>query len=186
VPAASPEEMYNGHSFEVEHLGAPTLFIDGASYALRRIMTRTPAEHMLDGRRYALEIQLMHEPEGAGQHQHAAVGVSVLFDERLEGSPPGFVSKLASAAPDATRVARQLVHGLTFSEINAALGQSLKEYYRYPGSLTNPPCTEGVAWFVARHPLPVKEEDVRRFRMSEGDNARPPQPLNARTVQYIA
>jgi len=181
----SVEELYAGHEFEVENLGAPTLFVDGARYALRKVVTRTPSEHIIEGQGADLEVQFLHEPEGAGPHQHRGVGVSVLFGASGAGASPSFVSKLAAVAPGATRVAKQLVEGLTFGDIEKEVGESLKEYYRYEGSLTTPPCTEGVAWFVARRSLPVSAKDVAKLRMAEGHNNRPLQSVNGRTVQSV-
>lgn len=186
LAARTPDETYGGHAFEIEHLGAPLLYIDGASYALSKIVTRTPAEHELDGAPADVELQLLHEPAGAGPHTHYGVGVSVLFRASAKGESPAFLSKLARASTEATRVEKTLVEGLTFGEIEKHIGHSLREYYRYDGSLTMPPCTEGVAWFVARKALDVSSKDAALLRMAEGHNNRPLQPLNGRIVQTVA
>jgi hypothetical protein len=52
----TPEEFLRGHTFEVEGLGRPTLYVDGSSYALTHMYTRTPSEHVLDGKKYDMEV----------------------------------------------------------------------------------------------------------------------------------
>lgn len=67
--------------------------------------------------------------------------------------------------------------------INASfLLPPVRDYYSYMGSLTEPPCTEGVEWFVLRKPLEVDHSYIRRLAQIVGTNARPVQPLNGRTV----
>jgi carbonic anhydrase len=58
-----------------------------------------------------------------------------------------------------------------------------RDYYRFSGSLTTPPCSEGVLWLVMKEPVSVSEEQVAAFTRSVGfANNRPLQPLNARVV----
>jgi carbonic anhydrase len=56
-------------------------------------------------------------------------------------------------------------------------------YYAFQGSLTTPPCTEGVQWFVLQSPLTISIEQERTFAKLYPDNARPLQPRNRRTVE---
>jgi len=55
-------------------------------------------------------------------------------------------------------------------------------YYIFPGSLTTPPCSENVTWFVLRHPATVSAEEIQRFSQLYRDDARPTQPLYDRVV----
>jgi carbonic anhydrase len=55
-------------------------------------------------------------------------------------------------------------------------------YYRYMGSLTTPPCSEGVNWFVMREPVSISPAQIERFAAAVGENARPVQPVNQRFV----
>ena len=56
-------------------------------------------------------------------------------------------------------------------------------YFRYSGSLTTPPCTEPVLWYVMSEPLDISPEQLQRIALAVGMNARPVQPLNGRMVQ---
>jgi carbonic anhydrase len=68
--------------------------------------------------------------------------------------------------------------------INAAeLLPKDRAYYTFAGSLTTPPCSEGVTWFVMRHPTSVSKDEVARFAKLYPMNARPTQPLNGREIR---
>ena len=56
-------------------------------------------------------------------------------------------------------------------------------YYTYMGSLTAPPCTEGVTWFVLRTPMDILVEEISAFAALYPHDVRPPQPLNGRVVK---
>ncbi len=56
-------------------------------------------------------------------------------------------------------------------------------YYTYEGSLTAPPCTEGVTWFVMKTPVEVSPDQIRAFAALYPSNVRPLQPLNSRVVR---
>ena len=70
------------------------------------------------------------------------------------------------------------------SEISAsALLPGNKDYYRFNGSLTTPPCSEGVWWLVMKESLTASKEQIEKFaHVMRGPNNRPIQPINARMV----
>ena len=72
----------------------------------------------------------------------------------------------------------------TLDAINAAeLLPAARGYYRYVGSLTTPPCSEGVRWQVLKQPVEVSKAQIAAFRKLYSMNARPVQPLNGRKVE---
>lgn len=58
------------------------------------------------------------------------------------------------------------------------------EYYQFAGSLTTPPCSEGLQWVVLKNPTSISAGQLATFPIS--GNFRPPQPLNSRTVMYMS
>ena len=89
---------------------------------------------------------------------------------------PGFVV----CAADAPKMSHPRPKAVT---INAAdLLPASKAYYTFAGSLTTPPCTEGVTWFVLKSPTVVSADEIERFAKLYPMNARPVQPLNGREV----
>ena len=75
------------------------------------------------------------------------------------------------------------VQEVTGSVDLAAVLPEKRTTYRYLGSLTTPPCTEGVAWTLFTEPVEVSTEQIEAFRKIVGANARPVQPLNGRTIE---
>ena len=140
------------------------LVISGETYTLRSIGFRIPSEHSFENTHYAMEAQLLHK----NKHNQYAV-VSVLFEQ---GEENGFVEKLGeyNAEDRSTNI-----------RINAnELLPKDKGYYHYRGSLTTPPCTEGVRWFVLKEAVSISQEQLEPFSKAQKNYVRPKQPRNFR------
>ncbi|WP_121217029.1 carbonic anhydrase [Oceanibaculum indicum] len=155
--------------------GGPRDVLDSgwSAYNLRHIDIRVPAEHRLDGREFAAELQLVHQRADG----HVAI-LSVLMDE---GRPNRGIDRVLAALPSGSGLERTLPDQ-SFSA-HELLPDDLS-YARYTGSLTVPPCTERVDWFVLRRPLTLSAEQARLLREAVGGtgNARPLQPRNGREI----
>jgi carbonic anhydrase len=57
-----------------------------------------------------------------------------------------------------------------------------KKYYTYTGSLTTPPCSQGIDWIIIKEPMEISSEQIKKFSDIHPDNSRPTQPLNNREV----
>ena len=68
----------------------------------------------------------------------------------------------------------------------AKLLPAKRSYYEFEGSLTTPPCSEGVRWLVLKEPVTLSRQQLDAFRKLYPRNARPTQPLNSRTVRESA
>ena len=182
----SPLESYNGHTFIVEDLGSPTLFVDGANYMLREFHTHTPSEHTIDGTQFDMEIQFVHTLQGSGGDKY--VIISVFFNAREGGSEPPFLPQLASAMSNEHfgPQPRWILRSLKFQDIADSLQSyaHMTSYYKYRGSLTQPPCTESVTWFIIKSPISVHSSTLNTFQRLEGQNARPVQPSAERLVEF--
>ena len=161
----------NGHSIEVKYRGRNTVRISGERYRLRQLHFHTPSEHQIEGEASAMEMHLVHRNAA----KELAV-VSVLIEE---GAFNPTIDRIWSHIPAKGR--RKKVPDLT---INAAdllpYGQS---YYSYRGSLTTPPCSEGVSWIVMTEPIEVSKEQIDAFEKLYPVNARPIQATNRRRVE---
>ncbi len=132
----------NGASVQVNYDPGSSIAWDGAVYQLVQFHFHTPSEHTVKGKTYALELHLVHR---SAEGKLAVVGV--LVDIGAEN--PAFASIWDHLPSEAG--AEQIVEGVT---INAGdLLPQTKSYFTYDGSLTTPPCTEGVKWFVLTNPL---------------------------------
>tara|TARA_R110001583_G_scaffold12410_6_gene55169 strand:+ start:14808 stop:15644 length:837 start_codon:yes stop_codon:yes gene_type:complete len=146
-----------------------SLKISGEKYSLLQVHFHSPSEHQINGQHHSLEAHFVHANTTG---QLAVVGV--LFNE---GEANSSISKLWEFMPGEAGAVKT-IEGIT---INAGdlLPDSLA-YYHYRGSLTTPPCSEAVRWFVLKAPQTVSTAQVKKFLSVVGENNRPVQPINAR------
>lgn len=164
VPVERDPEQYVT-TFEVEDAGG--FAVDGRHYMLVEFHFHTPSEHTVEGQRFAAEAHFVHE----GEDGTPAV-VAVMVEEGAANDPLESVLPGTADRGNAAGTQPQVDPGALLPESNA--------YYTYTGSLTTPPCTEGVRWFVLQEPVEASPEQTRQLK-GEGTN-RPVQPLNGRTV----
>jgi len=168
---ATLEILNNGHTVEDDYHGGGTLTVDGHAYALAQFHFHSPSEHTIGGRHSPMEMHLVHK-DAAGKL--AVLGV--LIEEGAEHPELARLWKHMPTEPGRT----EHVEGET---VNASklLPAGLASY-RYSGSLTTPPCSEDVAWFVLQKPIQASKAQIAEFRKVIYGNNRPTQPLNGRTV----
>lgn len=157
----------NGHSVEARLPAGSTLTVDGVAYALLQFHFHSPSEHAVAGRSAPLEIHFVHQAEGRGR---AVIGVLV-----HPGGENETLARLMGSLPQ-TEGAEAALDNVD----PAALLPARRGYYRYAGSLTTPPCTEDVAWFVMQEPLMAENGRIAEFAALYPANARPLQPANRR------
>ena len=160
------------HSFQVNvPQGSGGISVGGARYELVQFHFHHPSEERIHGKHYAMVAHLVHKNDKGELavvavliHQSAAnEHLKPVFDNfPAEGSE----SKAAGSDFDPTQLLPQK-HG----------------YYTFEGSLTTPPCTEHVRWFVLKEPIQASAQQVGQFAARYPHNARPTQPLNARSVE---
>ncbi|MCU6174339.1 carbonic anhydrase [Citrobacter cronae] len=145
--------------------------VDEKIYYLKQLDFHAPSEHTLNGKAFPLELQLVHK----SPHGDIAI-VAVMFDV---GEPNQAIQNLWESFPTMKDSSMPI-----FSPVN--INQLLpndKTYWRYSGSLTTPPCTEGVSWTVLKTPVTLSAEQLDKFHYIVGPaNNRPPQPLNERKI----
>ena len=157
------EIFNNGHTVEVEiTAGANILVLDGIVYELLQFHFHGPSEHRVGGRGYDMEMHLVHS-NAAGTN--AVIGV---FLKR--GTSSGTLSSIFAELPG---IEEEDVH----YEVNGSFDPAdflpkSRAHYRYVGSLTTPPCTEGVQWLVLTQPVTVSDEDIAQFAAQISFNAR--------------
>ncbi|KAH9301047.1 hypothetical protein KI387_012630, partial [Taxus chinensis] len=152
--------LNRGHDIMIKwSTGGGSIEIEGKRYRLNQGHWHTPAEHTVNGRRYPLELHLVHESEDG----EIAV-VSILY---TYGRPDTFLAELREEiASIADKQPPEKAVGL----INAKhIKIGSRKYYRYIGSLTTPPCTEGVIWNIVHKVRTVSQEQVRALHVAIHD-----------------
>ena len=163
--------LNNGHTVQVTYAPGSTLAVDSHQYQLKQFHFHAPSENLLDGKHFPLEAHFVH----ADADGNLAV-VAVFFED---GAANPALAKLGKDLP--LRAGDK--HDLDVKIAAAELMPKARDYYRFSGSLTTPPCSEGVNWLVLKHPVTASEKQIEQLHAAMGhDNARPVQPLNARII----
>jgi carbonic anhydrase len=163
----------NGHAIQVNYGAGSTLTVDGKTYHLAQFHFHSPSEHTQDGKPYAMEAHLVHKADDGSL---AVVGVFL-----KEGKENPFLARIWSHLP--TEVNHEMT--VAGTEVNVAdLLPAKKAFFNYSGSLTTPPCSEGVTWLVMDRSVEVSKAQADKFRGLIHENARPVQPLNDRKVRH--
>ncbi|EEF42872.1 carbonic anhydrase, putative [Ricinus communis] len=171
-----------GHDISLQWEGhkAGSVNINGTGYFLQQCHWHSPSEHTINGRRYDMELHMVHESTDPNVKNKIAV-TGILYKI---GQPDAFLSKLLGNVISMTDHKQDRNMGM----INPnEIKMGGKRYYRYEGSLTVPPCTEGVIWTINKKIRTVSIDQVKALREAVHDyaekNSRPVQPLNEREVQ---
>jgi carbonic anhydrase len=160
----------NGHTVEVVYAPGSFFTVDDAQYDLKQFHFHAPSEHTVDGQFAAIELHLVHETADGTK----AV-VAVLINEGAENPAFAPVWKHLPAAEGAEQEYDV--------QVNAAdLLPTDQTTFRYSGSLTTPPCSEGVNWFLMIRPIEMSAEQIAAFTAIYDGNHRPVQPVNDRTI----
>jgi carbonic anhydrase len=162
----------NGHTIQVNYAPGSSITVGSRRYELVQFHFHKPSEEKINEKSYDMVAHLVHRDSGG----KLAV-VAVLLGK---GMASQLVDTLWSHLPSQRN--QEIV--VDSASINIAdLLPDNRAYYTFTGSLTTPPCTEGVTWFVLQHPASVSAAQVARFGAVYPMNARPVQPLNGRTIQ---
>jgi carbonic anhydrase len=148
------------------------LIVGDQRYELTQFHFHHPSEEYIHGEPYDMVIHLMHE---ASDGKVAAVAVLL-----KAGSANATIHQLWKYMPK-TEGKEEQIAGVEVNPIGLLPPDT--SYYTYMGSVTAPPCTEGVTWFVLKTPVDISAEEIGTFAKLYPHDVRPPQPLNGRVVK---
>ncbi|KAL4197121.1 hypothetical protein AMTRI_Chr04g249630 [Amborella trichopoda] len=160
--------------------GAGTLEINQTEYVMKQCHWHSPSEHSFNGSRYSLEVHVVHKSKDGKEE---VVGITYKI-----GRPDTFLNELMNTI---SYIADSKEAEVEVGEVDPRhIKIGSRKYYRDTGSLTTPPCTQGVAWTIVKKVRTVSREQVRLLRAAVHDeaeaNARPMQPINRRAVHLYS
>lgn len=169
----TPSEIVNnGHTVQVNMWSGGQITLDGEVFKLKQFHFHTPSENTIDGKSFPLEVHFVH----LNANGKLAV-VAMMFEP---GKDDELLTTLWKNMPLKAGESKKLgAKDLASMEFEG----EVKNYYRFNGSLTTPPCSEGVRWIVMKAPRYVSQAQVMKFQETiSHSNNRPVQPINARLV----
>ncbi|MFY9975248.1 MAG: carbonic anhydrase [Chromatiaceae bacterium] len=165
------EILNNGHTVQVNYAPGSRIELDGHVFELKQFHFHAPSENHINGKSYPMEAHLVHSDKDG----HLAV-VAVMLEE-------GEANKGIEAAWAGMPEKEGEKHALPAAVAAESLLPANRDYYRFNGSLTTPPCSEGVWWLVMKAPVSASKEEIEHFaHVMHHPNNRPVQPANARPV----
>jgi carbonic anhydrase len=175
----------NGHTIRVNYHDTPgsgnVLIAGGKRYQLSQFHFHHPSEERVSGKTYDMVVHLMHTASDG-----TAAGVAVFL---TAGRANATIQRIWEHMPKTEgKVGADFSHEelpIAGVEIDPSglLPRSATHYYAYMGSVTAPPCTEHVEWFVLKTPVEISRQQINAFAELYPNDARPVQPLNGRIVK---
>ncbi|MDH4099127.1 MAG: carbonic anhydrase family protein [Nitrospirota bacterium] len=169
--SSSTEVLNNGHAIQVNFAKGSTITIDNTEFELKQYHLHYPSENTINGESFPMELHLVH----ADKNGNLAV-IGIMFKEGAANSQLAAVwKKMPRKEGEKNALSGDL-------KATGVLPDS-KDYYRFNGSLTTPPCSEGVRWIVMKNPITASKDQIKEFEhtMHHPTN-RPVQPVNARPI----
>jgi carbonic anhydrase len=160
----------DGHTIRADFAPGNYITLGGDRYDLEQVHFHSGSEHTIAGVSMPMELHLVHKNE---KGEFAVLGVVL-----IQGPADGAIQLIWDSIPPHKNVAQKAAASL--NPIDFIPKQ--RTHYSYVGSLTTPPCTEGVNWNVFNTPLTLSKAQILAFRKIYSANSRPVQPLNERQV----
>ena len=163
--------LNNGHTVQVNYDPGSYIELDNARYDVVQFHYHAPSEHTVDSESFPAELHIVHKNADGNL---AVVGI--LLREGTENAAyQPFIGNLPNEKTDPKDAG---------VKINAMdMLPSVQTTFRYSGSLTTPPCTEGVNWLLMTTPVELSMQQLTALdSLFEGGNNRPVQPINDRTL----
>ena len=161
----------NGHTIMVNYGPGSFLSVGEKKYELKQFHFHRPSEEQINGKSFDMTMHIVHTDE-AGK-----LAVVAVLLQQGEGNP--LVGELWKDLPEEKEKEERL------DNIQIDVSRILpddRSYYTFSGSLTTPPCSEDVMWFVLKHPTTVSAQEIEQFSHLYRNNTRPTQPLYDRIV----
>lgn len=176
--------IHNGHTIQVNYPAENTdntIVYNETTYDLFQFHFHHPSEHTIDGVAAPLEIHFVHRARNSEGEKDptgaiAVVGVMLIEGETDNAAYTSIFGNLPAEQTEADAISPQI------EVMTADLLPAAKTFYTYSGSLTTPPCSQGVRWLLLTEPVAISPAQIEAFSAIFPLNARPVQPLNNRDL----
>jgi carbonic anhydrase len=171
-----------GHTVQLDFKAGSTVSYEGIKYDFKQMHFHTPSEHLVDGMTFPMEMHIVSTAplKDKNSTPHYLV-LGILFKE---GQNNKFLDEFLNKIPKTEHTLAPLEVGAVKLDdlLYSKKLNDVKNFYHYPGSLTTPPYTQTVQWFVFKHIMEASPEQIEAINAIEGNNARHIQGIFARSV----
>lgn len=172
-----------GHTIQLDFTEGSTITADNETFDFKQCHFHTPSEHLIDGLTYPMEMHIVNvmpnlDKDATPQY----LVISALFKEGKENK---FIAEFLNKIPKEEKTSTDVkVGNVKLSDLfGTASSDMLGQYYFYKGSLTTPPFTESVRWYIAKHVYEASAAQIEAINALEGNNARHVQAMYGRTIE---
>ncbi len=171
-----------GHTVQLDFSEGSVIVQDDTTFAFKQCHFHTPSEHLIDGMTYPMEmhiVNIMPNEDKSATPQYLVI--AVLFKEGKENA---FINDFLKSIPKEEHTTTNVQAGtVKLADLFGVVPKEIRgHYYNYRGSLTTPPFTESVRWYIAKHIFEASAAQIEAINKIEGNNARHVQALYGRTV----
>jgi carbonic anhydrase len=160
-----------------------SITVDDESFDFKQLHFHTPSEHLIDGITYPMEMHMVNTLKNHDNDEDPQfLVIGVLFKMGMESK---FIAEFLDSVPkEENKLAKVAIGAIRISDLLSEMPQNvLNSYYQYNGSLTTPPYTESVRWYVSKMVFEASPAQIKSILEIEGSNARQVQGLNNRKLE---
>jgi len=172
-----------GHTIQLNFAEGSKITALGKIFHFKQMHFHTPSEHLLDGMRFPMEVHIVNDAVDEENGEVEFLVVSILFKM---GDKNKFISEFYDLIPKEENTVHKIQTGrVKLSDLLMVTRKDESEegLYFYKGSLTTPPYTESVNWYIDRHIYEASQEQIQKINNIEGDNARSVQEKYGRVIE---
>jgi len=162
----------NGHTLRINYEPGSSIVVNGISFPLTEFHFHHRSETEIEGQKFEMELHLVHEDPAAGRTAVVAILIKSGAENALLRA---LLSHASSKIGEEVEKKKVVINAAGFLPAD-------QNYYVFDGSLTTPPCSEPVKWYVLKQAIEASPSQIAAFAKLYPDNARPVEPLNGRAV----
>lgn len=162
----------NGHTIQFNVKKGNMISVNHKDYELIQFHFHAKSEHTIGGKHYPLEIHFVHK---YGDDDLVVIGVLL-----TEGSENKLLTKYLKKFPKEPHTSFRSGNKFELTDILP----NNRSYFHYSGSLTTPPCSEIVNWYVMRTAITASQNQIKMLSKMLHHNYRPTMPLNGRIISF--
>ncbi len=172
-----------GHTVQLDFEEGSTITVDDETFDFKQLHFHTPSEHLIDGITYPMEMHMVNTLKNHDDEMDPQFLVIGIFFKM--GKESKFISEFIDAVPEEENKLTEVAIGnIRVTDLLSEMPENvLNSYYHYNGSLTTPPYTESVRWYVSKTVFEASPAQIKRILEIEGLNSRQVQGLNDRKLE---